>query len=45
MTPEAGEKELVYWFSAIGSDHSYSFFGEEVSRDGLTAHPWNWNMD
>jgi hypothetical protein len=38
MTPEAGEKELVYWFSAISSDNNYTFFGEEVSRDGLTAH-------
>ena len=38
MTPEAGEKELVYWFSAIGSDHQYSFFGEMVDRKGLTAH-------
>ncbi len=38
MTPEAGEKELVYWFSAVGSDQSYEFFGKEVSRDGLTAH-------
>lgn len=38
MTPEAGEKELVYWFSAVSSDHSYSWFGEDVSRDGLTAH-------
>ncbi|MDD4143227.1 MAG: hypothetical protein PHN68_01195 [Prolixibacteraceae bacterium] len=38
MTPEAGEKELVYWFSAIGSDHQYSFFGEAVDRQGLLAH-------
>lgn len=38
MTPEAGEKELVYWFSALSSDHTYSFFGSDVSRDGLTAH-------
>lgn len=38
LTPEAGEKELVYWFSAVASDHQYSFFGEEVSRQGLTAH-------
>jgi len=38
LTPEAGEKELVHWFSAIGSDHNYSFFGEEVSRQGLMAH-------
>jgi hypothetical protein len=38
QTAEAGEKELVYWFSAIGSDHSYSFFGEEVDRQGLMAH-------
>jgi len=38
LTPEAGEKELVYWLSAIGSDQSYSFFGEEVTRDGLLAH-------
>ena len=38
LTPEAGEKELVHWFNAIGSDHNYSFFGEEVSRQGLMAH-------
>ncbi len=38
MTSEAGEKELVYWFSAIGSKHKYSFFGEPVDRNGLTAH-------
>jgi len=38
LTPEAGEKELVYWFSALTSDNSYSFFGEEVDRQGLTAH-------
>ncbi|MBN2773790.1 MAG: hypothetical protein JXR31_06045 [Prolixibacteraceae bacterium] len=38
MTPEAGEKELVHWFSAIGSDQSYMFFGEEVDRGGLMAH-------
>lgn len=38
MTPEAGEKELVYWFSAVGSDHTYSFFGEELDRNGLMAH-------
>lgn len=38
LTPEAGEKELVYWFSAIASDNQYSFFGEEVDRNGLTAH-------
>ena len=38
QTAEAGEKELVYWFGAVTSDHSYGFFGEEVSRDGLTAH-------
>lgn len=38
QTAEAGEKELVYWFSALSSDHSYTFFGEDVSRDGLTAH-------
>ncbi len=37
-TVEAGEKEAVYWFSAIGSDNSYSFFGEDVDRHGLTAH-------
>jgi hypothetical protein len=38
MTAEAGEKELVYWLSAIHSDHQYEFFGEEVDRNGLTAH-------
>lgn len=38
LTPEAGEKELVYWFSAIGSDHQYSFFGNDVDRNGLMAH-------
>ncbi len=29
---------MVYWFSAIGSDHEYSFFGDMVDRNGLTAH-------
>lgn len=38
MTPEAGEKELVYWFSAVGSDHQYSFFDKQVERNGLFAH-------
>lgn len=38
MTAEAGEKELVYWLSAIGSDHQYSFFGDQVDRQGLIAH-------
>ena len=38
MTPEASEKELVYWFSATGSDHQYSFFGENTDRQGLLAH-------
>lgn len=38
QTAEAGEKEAVYWFSAINSDHRYSFFGDEVDRNGLTAH-------
>jgi hypothetical protein len=38
MTAEAGEKELVYWFSAIGSEHKYSFFGESVDKQGLMAH-------
>jgi len=38
MTPEAGEKDLFYWFSAIGSDHQYSFFGNQVDRNGLLAH-------
>ncbi|MDD4108296.1 MAG: hypothetical protein PHH93_06225 [Prolixibacteraceae bacterium] len=38
MTAEAGEKELVYWFSAIGSDNQYSFFGDMVDRQGLLAH-------
>ena len=38
LTAEAGEKELVYWFSAVNSDHQYSFFGEDVDRNGLLAH-------
>ncbi len=38
QTAEAGEKEVVYWFSALNSDHQYSFFGEDVDRCGLTAH-------
>jgi hypothetical protein len=38
QTAEAGEKELVYWFGALSSDNTYGFFGEDVSRDGLTAH-------
>jgi hypothetical protein len=37
-TAEAGEKELVYWYSYIGSDNTYSFFGKEVDRQGLMAH-------
>jgi hypothetical protein len=38
MTAEAGEKEVVYWFSAVSSDHQYSFFGDVIDRHGLTAH-------
>lgn len=39
MTPEAGEKELVYWLSAVPSSvHQYSFFGNTVNRQGLMAH-------
>ncbi len=38
-TPEAGEKELVYWLSYIpSSDHTYYYFGEDVERKGLLAH-------
>jgi len=38
-TPDAQEKELVYWTSFIqSSDHSYSFFGDTVGRKGLLAH-------
>src|SRR5690606_6690345 len=37
-TAEAGEKELVYWYSYISSEHTYSFFGKEVDRQGLMAH-------
>jgi len=39
LTPDANEKELVYWTSFIpSSDHSYEFFGDTVSRQGLFAH-------
>ena len=39
LTPEAGEKEIVYWLSQIpSSDCSYSFFGKNVGRSGLFAH-------
>ena len=39
MTPDANEKELVYWYSLVpSSDHSYEFFGEESGRNGLMAH-------
>jgi len=38
-TAEAKEKEIVYWLSAIpSSNQTYSFFGEDVSRDNLMAH-------
>jgi hypothetical protein len=38
-TLDANEKELVYWTSIIpSSDHSYPFFGDTVSRNGLLAH-------
>lgn len=39
LTAEANEKELVYWTTLIpSSDHSYPFFGDTVSRQGLMAH-------
>ena len=38
-TLDANEKELVLWNSYIpSSDNDYSFFGEDVSRQGLMAH-------
>jgi hypothetical protein len=38
-TPDANEKELVYWTSYIpSSDHSYAFFGDTLGRQGLFAH-------
>ena len=38
-TLDPSEKEFVYWTTLIpSSDHSYSFFGNDVSRDGLFAH-------
>jgi len=38
-TPEANEKEIVYWFSNIpSSDNNYMFFGNPVERQGLMAH-------
>jgi hypothetical protein len=37
-TPDANEKELVYWTSYIpSSDQSYSFFGDTISREGMFA--------
>jgi hypothetical protein len=39
LTPDANEKELVYWTTYIpSSDQSYSFFGDTVGRQGLFAH-------
>ncbi len=39
LTPDANEKELVYWTTYIpSSDHSYPFFGDTVSRQGMFAH-------
>lgn len=39
QTLDANEKELVYWTSYIpSSDHSYSFFGDTVGRQGLFGH-------
>ncbi|MCK5068366.1 MAG: hypothetical protein KAR16_13050 [Bacteroidales bacterium] len=39
LTPDANEKELVYWTTYIpSSDHSYSFFGDTVGRQGMFAH-------
>ena len=39
LTPEANEKELVYWTSFIpSSNHTYPFFGDTVGRQGLVAH-------
>lgn len=39
LTPDANEKELVYWTSYIpSSDQSYAFFEDTVSRQGMFAH-------
>lgn len=39
LTPDANEKEFVYWTSYIASsDHTHAFFGDTVSREGLFAH-------
>ena len=39
LTPDANEKEVVYWTSYIpSSDHSYEFFGDTVNRQGLFSH-------
>lgn len=39
QTLDPSEKELVYWTTLIpSSDHTYSFFGSDVSRQGLMAH-------
>ena len=38
-TPDANEKELVYWTTYIpSSDQSYSYFGDTVIRQGMFAH-------
>jgi hypothetical protein len=38
-TPDANEKELVYWTTYIpSSDQSYAYFGDTVSRQGMFAH-------
>ncbi|MFO7850826.1 MAG: hypothetical protein R6X28_00010 [Bacteroidales bacterium] len=38
-TLDPSEKEIVYWTSYIpSSDHDYSFFGNDISREGLFAH-------
>ena len=39
LTPDANEKELVYWTTYIpSSDQSYPYFGDTVSRQGMFAH-------
>lgn len=38
-TPDAGEKEFVYWLSYIpSSENRYMFFGDQIEREGLFAH-------
>ncbi len=39
QTLDPSEKEFVFWTSFIqSSDHDYSFFGNDVAREGLFAH-------